>query len=124
MVSNIEKDFGKQISRYIDGVETQFTIKANGRKYTYDFRLGNKIIEFDGDYWHANPAIYEHDDYIGERSGIPMIASEMWALDTEKMIAAEQNGFQILRVWESDYKEAPKTTIRKCEMFLLDLSNQ
>ena len=121
MISAIEEHFGKQISRYIEGIQTQYVIKTNRRKFVYDFRLGDKIVEFDGDYWHANPAIYEHDDYIGERSGKPMIASDIWASDAEKILAAEQHGFQVLRVWESEYKEAPKTTIRKCEKFLLGI---
>lgn len=57
----------------------------------------NIIIEYDGDYWHANPQKYKPRDMIRG-----LIAEEIWALDEHKNSLAESRGFEIIRVWESD----------------------
>jgi hypothetical protein len=42
--------------------EIQFVLKRpEGKHYSYDFRIGKKLIEFNGDYWHANPIKYSSD---------------------------------------------------------------
>jgi len=60
-----------------------------------DFKYRNKIIEFDGLYWHKN----KENDTL--RDGI---------LNTR--------GFKILRISDIDYNNDPQTTINRCINFI------
>jgi hypothetical protein len=82
--------------------------------FYYDIVLENRIIEYNGNYWHANPQIYGPHDVIrgGEK------AEEIWAYDKIKIQTAINNGYELLILWESDYKKYPKESINKCINFL------
>jgi very-short-patch-repair endonuclease len=79
--------------------------KDSSQYFKYDFTIPelNLIIEFNGDAWHANPSIYSKDDKphpINKK----VTASELWKYDNIKKSAAESNGFNVLYVWENDYR--------------------
>jgi hypothetical protein len=61
----------------------------------------NKIIEFDGDYWH------------GEERGNQQRDKER----DDKLIEA---GYQVLHIKERDYKTDPSIVIKECKEFLYD----
>ena len=84
-------------------LESQYKIKAN-RWYVYDFAIPEKkiLIEFNGDFWHMNPMKYIASD-IQARTG--RTASEVWENDREKKRVAEEFGYQIYVIWESDWKK-------------------
>ena len=67
-----------------------------------DFILGNKIIEFDGEYWH----------------GKNMIRSGNANRDKERDERLIRNSYEVLHVKESDFKEDSKKIIEKCLKFL------
>lgn len=77
--------------------------------------LGDKIIEFNGDYWHANPKIYKKD-YINKT--LNLTAYEIWKKDEKRKKYIQKQGYQLYVVWESDYKNDPENTIKKCIEFL------
>src|SRR5574344_41623 len=65
MSSNIEKEFYETLKNKIQNIEHQFYIKKDStHHYAYDIRYNNHIIEFNGDYWHACPLLYDSDDDI------------------------------------------------------------
>ena len=75
---------------------------ATNRHYFLDFYVkdNNKVIEFDGDYWH------------GEKRGNQ-------TRDKEREEKLKELGFtNILRVRERDYKANPKKTIDECVKFI------
>jgi hypothetical protein len=71
-----------------------------------------KIIEFNGDYWHANPKKYHSNETITLKGG--RTAKEIWEADAKKIALAEANGYQVKVVWESDYKKNPEIVIKEC----------
>jgi hypothetical protein len=72
---------------------------AEGRCYfVYDIKHGNCIIEFNGDYWHANPRIYRDTDLIMGKS-----ASSIWERDSLKLKNARDLGYNVMVIWENDY---------------------
>ena len=83
--------------------------------YFFDFCYNNKIIEFNGDFWHYNPKRYKADDYFDI---IGKSASEKWKFDAKKIDSAKKHGYDILVIWESDYLEDRKSVIKKCVDFL------
>lgn len=74
-----------------------------------------KIVEIHGDYWHANPQIYNSDYYHPVKK---IKASQIWAADKIKEILAEKNGYDVLVVWEKDIRFNRYPEIKKCIKFL------
>ena len=96
--------------------QRQLVLKQDGVIYIYDFCNNKRIIEFNGDYWHANPEKYKSTDLIANRQ----TAKDIWEKDKLKTKVAIDKGFQIMTVWESDYKKDPESVIEKCKTFLND----
>lgn len=87
--------------------------------YDYVDISTKKIIEFNGDVYHANPLKYSSEDYhhpFYKENG-PM-ARETWNRDELKINLAKSEGFEVLVVWDSEYKQSKKETIKKCLNFL------
>lgn len=63
-----------------------------------DFKYGDKVIEFDGDYWHSTKKQKEKDQL------------------RDKYLTS--NGYKILRIKESDYKKNKEKIINECLLFL------
>jgi len=62
----------------------------------------NKIVyEFYGDYWHGNPDVYNPKE-INKVSGLSFGDLYKKTIDREKIIL--KNGFNIINIWENDYK--------------------
>jgi len=96
-----------EISIYLDknGIEyqQQFVIKGFGFRYDFYLPTYNIIIEYNGDYWHTNPEIYEESKIVDGKS-----AKEIWEKDNLKKDIAEKNGFIFYTIWEKDYKPGYK----------------
>jgi very-short-patch-repair endonuclease len=45
-----EHDYFRILCYFFNSVERQFSIY----NYKYDFKIGNLLVEFDGEYWHRN----------------------------------------------------------------------
>lgn len=120
--SNIEKIFindilnETNINEYNCYINKQFMIFCNSDfYYTYDFKYNNKIIEFNGDYWHCNPIKYDMD-YFNMRK--QMYAKDIWKYDKLKIQKAKKEGYDVLVVWENDYKKNKEKIIQECVDFL------
>jgi hypothetical protein len=95
--------------------EKWIRVEGTTESYSYDLTIGNKIIEFNGDYWHANPSIYQKDWFNKTKK---VLASELWEYDAKKIKLAESHGYKVHTIWENDYLQNPKETIQKCLEFL------
>ena len=116
-VSKAEKIILEHIKSVSQNVEHQFTLyETNKKQYVYDIMVNKKIIEYNGDFWHANPIIYS-PDWINPRT--KLTASEKWFLDNIKIQYAESQGYEVLVSWERDFKNNTEETIKKCIQFLI-----
>jgi G:T-mismatch repair DNA endonuclease (very short patch repair protein) len=79
-------------------VELGIDFKSNVHlwHYNYDIVFDNIIIEVQGDMWHANPSKYKEDDLIMGK----ILAKTLWEKDLKKKKKAEENGFQLIEIWE------------------------
>lgn len=98
----------------------QFILKNDNEecknyRFLYDFKFENKIIEFNGDYWHMNPDIYD-SDVVNSYKNIS--AEEIWKIDEIKRQCALNNGYEVLTIWEREYIENKENAIQKCIEFL------
>ena len=94
--------------------------ESEGGIWLYDFTdiKNKKIIEFHGDMFHGNPKKYNNmDNPHPFRKHIT--AQEMWDKDKRKLDVAIENGFEVLVIWDSEYRWGNKQEIiDKCITFL------
>ena len=69
-----------------------------------DYMLQNHIIEFNGDFWHANPKMYNATDVLNRFNKTYDIAEDIWKRDAHRLKIFEALGFNVHIVWESDYQ--------------------
>lgn len=122
-ISNISKQFFAEIENKFNLILTSKNYefykfdKINNKRYFYDFIYNDKIIEFNGDYWHANPFLYKEKDLIKLRGAEVVEAKSLWDKDEIKYNFIRKSGFNILIVWEYDYKNN-KINYNKIKEFL------
>lgn len=85
-----------------------------------DFKIGNKIIEFYGDYWHGNPILYEPDDIVGSKYKHSKV-KDIWEKDKNRIESIIKNGYDILIIWEDEYKKNKEETKNKCIKWIKNL---
>jgi G:T-mismatch repair DNA endonuclease (very short patch repair protein) len=76
------------------------------------------MIEYNGDDYHGNPNKYKPTDKPNPfRKNIT--AQEIWDRDKRKKLLAEQHGFEVLVIWDSEYRWGNKQEIiNRCLDFL------
>lgn len=113
--SNLEKEFTTLLENKIGPLEYTSFSKPYGKwssllktYVVYDIKHKDCIIEFNGDYWHANPKLFEDTAEIRGKS-----AKEIRERDMLKLKTVEEQGFRTFVVWESDFINNKQQTIEK-----------
>ena len=102
-------------------INNEFFLSSKEYGYRiYDFvdLDSKKIIEFNGDVYHGNPEIYKEDDIPNPFKDRNKTAKEIWEYDKEKTELAKSRGFEVLTIWEKEYKKNKEETLNKCLNFL------
>lgn len=78
----------------------------------FDFLLPDQkiIIEVNGDFWHANPTKYKPNDLL-PFPGKAVVAKNLWKKDYLKRKLANEHGYYVVYVWESDIKILTKSSL-------------
>ena len=86
--------------------------------HNFDFVVKDvkKVIEFNGDKFHANPKLYKAYDI--PLSFLKLYASEIWENEKIKLSKARKNGYDIKVIWESDYLKNKEQIILECINFI------
>ena len=98
----------------------EYLVMADSKCYFYDYvdTICKKAIEFNGDDWHANPAIFSEDDRPSPRDK-SVTAKEIWLKDEFKLQVLKNNrGYEVMVVWERDYRKDRQEVVRACREFL------
>lgn len=117
--SEIAKDFINKLMSVLNITDrskcTELSLRDNKNKktYSFDFYYNNVLIEFNGDYWHANPKIY-NSDKIFSRHGNELKITDIWVKDKQKKEFAESLGYKVIVIWESDYRANADSVIKYC----------
>jgi very-short-patch-repair endonuclease len=102
---------------------SEYFLRSDKSIYLYDYvdLKRKKIIEYNGDQYHANPSIYKSDDTPHPyNKGKGFTSKDIWAKDENKRLLAIENGFDLITIWESEYKKNPQQTLEKCIRFIND----
>lgn len=86
---------------YEDEFRINYKVNKKSKWKFYDFKIGNFLLEVNGDYWHANPKKYRKE-HIFKFPKRELKAFEVWELDKYKKQIAESNGYKVIYIWESE----------------------
>jgi very-short-patch-repair endonuclease len=97
----------------------EFVLNNNISFFRYDFTdiKNKKIIEYNGDDYHGNPNKYSELDTPNPFRR-ELLAKDIWEKDIIKKKLANENGFNVLVIWDSEYKKNKEEIINKCIKFL------
>lgn len=89
------------------GVEFRPQFHIKGEPYLYDFYFpaAKTIVEYQGDYWHANPKKYPSGTTLPIQNAGPVLVDTIWERDRLKREAAERHGFKVVYIWEQEFKK-------------------
>lgn len=91
-VSNAEIKFLDNLEQILDEkIERGYKIEGYPHEYDGYLLSQNLLIEFDGDYWHGNPALYDLT---------PRMKSQHWK-DCKHNVKALSSDYNIIRVYQS-----------------------
>jgi hypothetical protein len=97
----------------------EYTMNIDNFFVRYDYTDFNnmKIIEYNGDDYHGNPNKYnENDNPNPFRKNLT--AKDIWEKDKLKLELANKEGFDVLIIWDSEYKSDKINILKKCLEFL------
>lgn len=100
------KGYTSKLELRIQEVLNNLKIEYSNNKflfgYNYDIIFRNKIIlEIMGDFWHANPKLYESNDLLNFPKK-KRYAKDIWKYDKRKKEIAEKKGYSVIYLWESE----------------------
>jgi very-short-patch-repair endonuclease len=84
----------------------QYFLKTkDGICKSYDFKIKNTniLLEIDGDYWHGGPGVEKHFYKLKETQQNDLFKNQL----------AKDNGFSLIRIWESNIYHQPYIIIQK-----------
>ena len=86
--------------------ENEISLQEDGNVYFYDCFICelNLVIEFNGDIWHANPKIFREFDCPNPHKK-NLTSKDIWEYDKKKNALVSKVGYDLLILWESDFKE-------------------
>ena len=117
--SKFAKELITSICKYfsIEIPKKEFYIydKQNKKVYAYDFHYNYHIIEFNGDYWHCNPKLYDENFYNKVKQ---LYAKDIWEYDKTKIDLCDKYNIKTLTIWESEYRNNKEATLQKCIDFI------
>jgi hypothetical protein len=97
----------------------EFVLTGDDGFYRFDFTdlLNKKIIEYNGDNYHANP-----DRFISTDAPNPfrknVMSKDIWEKDNRKIKLANKHKFDVLVIWDSEYRKDKESVMKKCLNFL------
>jgi len=97
----------REIAQYLTDNHVEFIPQYNVDRMTADFYIPstNTIIEANGDFWHANPAVYP------DESSLHHIQVRAIERDKRKLSSFSKYGYNVIVVWEFDLKHRNKETL-------------
>lgn len=107
------------------GYDCRVEWRLPGTRYWYDIRVGNCIIEVNGDLYHANPKIYKSTDIVaGPKYFTPATAQSIWDKDRTKNQAVVDAGYHLMVLWECDIRKNFDLVTYQLKEFLDDTSGK
>lgn len=104
-ISNLSKRFYQILDNYKIDYKPEFRIYwEDGTHNSYDikFNATNVLLELNGDFWHANPNKYTTEQELNFPHIGKIKVDDIWKRDAAKKCKAENKGYRVMYLWESD----------------------
>lgn len=113
LANGSESGLEKQIQKILIDADIKWIKQFEYKHKFYDLYLPdfNTIIEVNGNYWHANPSIYQADDMILYPGNNKKLAEEIWRRDIKKQVLVEAIGIYVIVLWEDFIKRSSNDEI-------------
>ena len=99
---------------------SQFTMKVGKKINFFDIKIGNILIEVNGDFWHGNPLIYKKNDIL-KFPKKEIVCESIWIKDKKKKETALKKGYNVVYLWESFIrKSSDDDIIKELKKILID----
>lgn len=98
----------------------EIDIEKDGIIFKPDFVYKKNIIEFFGDYWHCNPLIYKDEEKKIRRGSKKYSVKSIRKIDGFRLDFFKENGYNVMVVWENNYRQDKEKVINECIKFLSD----
>jgi very-short-patch-repair endonuclease/predicted nucleic acid-binding Zn ribbon protein len=87
----------------------QFFLSKDGACKSYDFKIKdtNILLEIDGDYWHGGPSLNKHFFKLEEVKQNDLFKDQL----------AKDNGFRLIRIWESEIYKDPDVILKTINIY-------
>ena len=87
----------------------QFFLSKDGVCKSYDFKIKdtNILLEIDGDYWHGGPSLDKHFFKLEEVKQNDLFKDQL----------AKDNGFRLIRIWESEIYKDPDVILKTINIY-------
>jgi hypothetical protein len=79
---------------------SQFSLTVGKNIKFFDIKIGNILIEVNGDFWHGNPLKYKKNDIL-KFPKKEVICESLWIKDKKKKEIALKKGYIVVYLWES-----------------------
>jgi hypothetical protein len=103
---------------YFGELNHEYSCAIHNCNFDFVVKDNKKIIEFNGDKFHANPKLYKNTDiplkFIGRTS------QDIWKFDELKIENVKSKGYDLKIVWESDYIENKEQVLKDCINFIMN----
>lgn len=126
IVEFLEENYSKEskYSMYYGAEVNQASIQDLKRRRTYRVDFLNEklkiIIDFNGNYWHCNPEMFDSDYYHQHKK---MLAKDIWEQDKIRVESLERiTGFRHLTIWELDWSKKREETKEIIKNFINEKS--
>jgi hypothetical protein len=86
--------------------------------FIVDVIAGKKVVEFYGDFWHANPLKYKPDHELKSHYGDIRVVSDVWERDRKRIQYLVDSGYEVMIVWEMDWHKNREDCLNKLRSYL------
>lgn len=110
-ISDVIEMIGESDDLWYSPKTTEYFLRNQNQIFFYDLAnlRSKKILEIHGDYWHANPKIY-NEQFVNNQIGKTF--QEIHDYDRIKTECAVTNGFDVMVVWEHEIKKDRFATLQ------------
>lgn len=106
-VSNLQKN----VSRLLSKAGIRHEVQAKVGKYFFDIKIGNVLLEVNGDYWHCNPQQYTAKEIVKFPGKKKKLVINVWKRDLKKKLQAVKKGYRVIYVWESEVNNSTQPVL-------------